>query len=926
MFRIVRFALALLFLIPMSSAWAQEAKKPLDHDVYDFWNRIQTRSLSSDGTWALYTYGPDRGDGTLKIHSLTSDVVHTFGRGSNARFTRDASHVVFVIEPAEDSVKAAKEAKKKDDEMPKDSLGILNLSSGALILVPNVRSYQTPEEAGHLVAYLVDPEPVEPDTTEDGEKVPTSDEGTLVLHRLGGEEELRLPYVKGYEFSERGRYLAAATAPPDTASSGVLLVTTESMAVDTLLTGKGDYTQMAFDEGETQFAFLSNRDDHEADDPTSKLYYWTAGVLDTLVTSDTPGIPDGWRIGDGGNVSFSESGARLFLGTQPVPEPEPEEVDEDDEVVLDIWNWKDPLLQPNQLVQLNSERNRTYRAVLHLEDRQLVQLAHKDMPTLIIGSDGDDDIGIANTNIPYRQEISWDSPRYSDVYLVDVRDGSRRLILEGLQGSASLSPGTNYVTWWDRNALAWMSMPSGGGEATNISEGVPQRLDNELHDWPYPPNSYGSAGWTEEDAQFLVYDKHDIWALDPTGAQPPTSLTDGHGREHDLRLRFIQLDDEADAIAGPMLLSALDYGTKAGGFYQDTAEGDDPPTELVMMDRSFGFPQKAEDASTLLLTRSSFEEFGDLWVTRGRFGDMRRISDVNPQQSEYRWGTAELVSWTSLDGIPLQGMLFKPDDFDASQQYPMMVYFYEKMSNGLHQHRAPSAGGSSINFSFYVSRGYLVFVPDIPYKVGYPGESALNAVVPGVTMLINQGFVQADNVGVQGHSWGGYQIAYMVTETNLFKAAEAGAPVSNMTSAYGGIRWGSGLSRMMQYERTQSRIGGSLWEYPLRYIDNSPLFQADKIETPVLMMHNDDDGAVPWYQGIEFFVALRRLGKPVWMLNYNGAGHGLSKFQNRRDWTIRMQQFFDHYLTGAPAPVWMEHGVPATMKGRTLGLELVEEE
>ena len=217
-----------------------------------------------------------------------------------------------------------------------------------------------------------------------------------------------------------------------------------------------------------------------------------------------------------------------------------------------------------------------------------------------------------------------------------------------------------------------------------------------------------------------------------------------------------------------------------------------------------------------------------------------------------------------------------------------------------------------------------MFIPDIPYKVGYPGESALNAVVPGVTMLINKGFVQADNVGVQGHSWGGYQIAYMITETNLFKAAEAGAPVSNMTSAYGGIRWSTGMSRMFQYERTQSRIGGSLWEYPLRYIDNSPLFQADKVETPVLMMHNDNDGAVPWYQGIEFFVALRRLGKPVWMLNYNGAEHGLHKFAHRKDWSIRMQQFFDHYLKGAPAPVWMEHGVPAVMKGKTLGLELVE--
>jgi dipeptidyl aminopeptidase/acylaminoacyl peptidase len=226
--------------------------------------------------------------------------------------------------------------------------------------------------------------------------------------------------------------------------------------------------------------------------------------------------------------------------------------------------------------------------------------------------------------------------------------------------------------------------------------------------------------------------------------------------------------------------------------------------------------------------------------------------------------------------------------------------------------------------SFYVSRGYLLFVPDIPYRIGYPGESALDAVVPGVLDLVGRGFVDRAKIGVQGHSWGGYQIAYMVTRTDLFAAAEAGAPVANMVSAYGGIRWQTGMSRAFQYERTQSRIGGSLWDTPLRYIENSPIFTADKIRTPLLMMHNDEDGAVPWYQGIELFVGLRRLGRPVWMLNYNGEAHGLREDHNRKDWAIRMQQFFDHYLMDAPTPVWMEEGVPAILKGQTLGLELTQ--
>jgi len=415
--------------------------------------------------------------------------------------------------------------------------------------------------------------------------------------------------------------------------------------------------------------------------------------------------------------------------------------------------------------------------------------------------------------------------------------------------------------------------------------------------------------------------------VDPAGRRPPRNLTEGVGRERDLRFRYVQLDDEQESIPvdEPMLLSAFDRTTKAFGYYRDAVRGSDRPQRLVMLDERFGFRlSKAEDADVVVFTRESFRQFPDLWASDLSFRDMRKLSDANPQMAEYRWGTAELVHWRSTDGTPLDGILYKPDGFDPSQRYPMMVYFYETMSDNLHGFQQPGPGGSSVSVSFYVSRGYVVFVPDIHYRIGHPGESALDCVVPGVLSVLAMGFVDPERIGVQGHSWGGYQIAYLVTQTNIFAAAEAGAPVSNMTSAYGGIRWGTGMSRMFQYERTQSRIGATLWDAEPLYIENSPLFRANKIETPVLMLHNDDDSAVPWYQGIEFFVALRRLGKPVWLLNYNGEPHGLVKYQNRKDFAVRMQQFFDHYLKGAPEPVWMAEGVPAVLKGRTLGLDLIE--
>ncbi len=288
----------------------------------------------------------------------------------------------------------------------------------------------------------------------------------------------------------------------------------------------------------------------------------------------------------------------------------------------------------------------------------------------------------------------------------------------------------------------------------------------------------------------------------------------------------------------------------------------------------------------------------------------------------YNWGTAELYSWTSFTGIPLQGILYKPEDFDPTKKYPVMIYFYEKHSDELYRWFAPAPSRSTINIPFFVSRGYVVFTPDIHYTVGQPGRDAYNAIVAGAESLAENSWVDKENMAIQGQSWGGYQVAYLVTQTNMFKAAGAGAPVSNMTSAYGGIRWESGRSRQFQYEQTQSRIGSTMNDSLQLYIENSPLFFANRVETPLLIMHNDKDGAVPWYQGIELFMTLRRLGKPTWLLQYNDEAHNLVQRRNSKDLSIRLQQFFDHYLKGDPAPVWMTRGVPTLQKGKTWGYEL----
>jgi dipeptidyl aminopeptidase/acylaminoacyl peptidase len=287
---------------------------------------------------------------------------------------------------------------------------------------------------------------------------------------------------------------------------------------------------------------------------------------------------------------------------------------------------------------------------------------------------------------------------------------------------------------------------------------------------------------------------------------------------------------------------------------------------------------------------------------------LKKVTDANPQQAQLIWGTGELIKYRNADGVELQAALYKPENFDPSKKYPMLVYLYERLSQNVNNFVRP-APGHSINISYYVSNGYLVLTPDVVYTTGHPGQSALKCILPAVQAVVDKGFVNRNAIGIQGHSWGGYQTAYLVTQTNLFRAAEAGAPVVNMISAYDGIRWGTGLPRQFQYEKTQSRIGGSIWESPLQFIENSPIFMVNRITTPLLILHNDADDAVPWYQGIEFFLSLRRLGKEAYLFNYNGEPHHLNRRPNQKDYTVRMQQFFDHLLKDGATPEWMEKGI-----------------
>jgi dipeptidyl aminopeptidase/acylaminoacyl peptidase len=898
-------------------------KKPLTHDVYDFWKDIPERVISHNGQWFGYALNPQEGDGKVVFHNLATNQADSVARGEGLKLSTDSEFAVFKIKPQLEATKAARRAKKKKDELPKDSLGIYALATKKLVKFPTVQSFKLPEKGSDWIAYLGESPKVKPDTTK---KAPSkrpkreSEENgyRLVVRQLKSGTEKTFPFVTEYEVAKNGKRLAFASTGADSTKTGVYIFEPATNQLTLIHAGvpKHKFKKLSFDENGDQLAFVADLDTNaKVQIRLPKLFYWKAGdaTATRLADETTQPAAQGWLISSEYTPKFSKDGAKLFFGTNPKPIVQDTTLLNEEIVNVEVWHWQDAKLQTQQKVSLERDRKKSYLAMVSLSDKKLVQLGSELIPEAELINEGNGDFIIGHSDIRYSNQ-HWDWNPKEDAYLISTRDGSKTLLKEKIQGNARVSPEGKYLYWFSNPDTAWFAHDIAANKTIQLTTNKAVKFADEEDDHPDFPNPYGLAGWTKGDQSILINDRFDIWQIDPQNPNNPKKLTNGRG---DKRVyRYVRLDAEERNVdlSKPLLLSTVNETTKQSGFAQLSPtlqvtklyEGDFSVGNLVL---------KAKNADRYLFTKQTFKEYPDWYATDGSFKSITRVTNANPQQSNYLWGSVEIVSWRAGDGTPLQGLLYKPENFDSTKKYPMMTYFYEKNADNVHTHYAPRPIRSYINFSYFVSNGYLVFVPDIVYKTGYPGQSAYNCIVPGVLSMIDKGFVDKDKIGISGHSWGGYQTAYLVTQTNLFKAAEAGAPVANMTSAYGGIRWDTGLSRQAQYERTQTRIGGTLWEKPMQYLENSPLFHAPKIQTPVLMMHNDDDGAVPWYQGIEFYMALKRLDKPVWMLNYNGEKHGLTKRQNMKDFAVRLYQYFDHYLKDAPAPSWMAEGLPLVEKG-----------
>ena len=919
-----------LFLTFLFSFGLNAQKKIIDHNAYYEWIKTEKQQISSCGNFVIYEKTPLKGDGYLFIYNSKTQKLDSIFRGKDAKIAFDESIIAFKVTPGFDTLRKCELNKIDKKKWPKDSLFIYLTQQDSLIKIPKLKSFSIGEEGSDL-AYLTEgnelTKPKKKKFTLCNKKKkqePKSDGNVLTFYHLDPKKSQKVKNVTEFSFSKDGSQLAFIEHTKLKADSFSLNIKNVSDWTDIhQFPKRSAYKLPEWNKSCGKIAFLSSSD-------TAKTKQFVLIIYDTKskknrIIGDTLNLDFDKKLGvsEFQTPIFTDNGKYLFLGVSDrVKKEVKDSLLESEKVKVDVWHYLDKRIQPQQLVELKEDKKRSDLYVYNFETDKAIQLTN-DTLNARPNAKLEGDFLLATSNEQYSIQAQWKSPALEDVYRISIKTGEVKLIESAVSFGGQLSPSGTYYSYFNPSTKQHYLKNIDLNKTDCVTcNWIGIRWDEDVNGQPTEAGPEGVYGFTRGEQYFIVKSEYDVWAYDIPGKKL-LSLTEQKGEKRKVKFDLVKWTNDSIYVdLKDCYARGFDTKTKADGIYTFY----DEPGMFGLFkkyDGSFKINSlgRSENKSKLLLRRMNLDEYPEIRMLDSIFTNEKVISNTNPQQANYNWATVELVKWKAYDGTELEGLLYKPEDYDASKKYPLLLYYYELNSDNLHNHQAPRPSASTINPLEYSSAGYLVFIPDIRYVPGQPAKSAYNSIMSATDYLIKNYSVDSTKMGLQGQSWGGYQTAQLITMTKRYAAAMAGAPVGNMFSAYGGIRWGSGLNRQFQYESQQSRIGKTIWEAPNLYVENSPLFHLPKVTTPLLIMHNDKDGAVPWYQGIELYNGMRRLGKPCWLLNYNEDDHNLTKFPYKIDLSIRMRQFFDHYLQGKPMPIWMKEGIPAIDKGEKFGYE-----
>ncbi len=937
----------------------QAAPRPIELQDIMEWNRISAAQLSDDGDWLAYRVAPAEGNGEAVVRSTRDATEHRFpigrvaggfGGGGGISISADSRWVAFTISP---EFRRGGGRGGNGNGPARNKVGLLDLNSGEMQEFEDVRRFAF---SGDNAAWLAMAKyPADSNGGGAGGPGPAAGRGgrgggggaseerargaDLILLQLATGTQMNIGNVAEFAFDDSGNHLAWVIDSASKAGNGVQMRIMDTGTVVALESGDARYRSLNWTDEGDGLAVLKGVEDEDFEDPLYSVVGFTdLGAATPTRTAYDPAedesFPDGMTIASSRSPSFSDDLDMLIFGITDAEmtdaakrraERGAEAEDADDEGEEDeegrggrrggddepekpdlvIWHWKDDRLQSQQQVQENRDRNASHLAVFHLDEGRFVRLADDDVPNVSMAPK--QTYAIGNDNSRYVLMGNLNGQRFQDVYVIDVETGERNLVLERARWYNGASPDGTHLLYYQEGDYHTYEIAT--DTHRNISEDVDTSFintedDHNIVDPPVFPLGWGAGG-----EYVLLYDNWDIWKVGVHGDEGVNLTVNGKDEQIRYRRRFfLYPDEEGIDLSKDQYLAPYGEWTKQSGIGRLAANS--TGVDMLMWgDVAYSGLTKAEDADVFAYTMADNDSYPDYYVTDATFAAGERVTDANPQQANFNWSAgARLLDYESDKGDKLQAALFLPADYQPGEKYPTIVYIYERLSQGLNQYTQPSANG--FNKSVYTSNGYAVLMPDITYKVNDPGMSAVWSVLPALDAAIDTGVVDEDAVGLHGHSWGGYQTSFLVTQTDKFAAAVAGAPLTNMISMYSSIYWNTGGGNMAIFESSQGRFTGDYLEATDAYIRNSPVFFADRVKTPLIILHNDEDGAVDWNQGIEYYNTLRRLGKDVIMLQYVGENHGLRQPANMKDYTVRMREFFDHHLRGAEAPPWLAEGVP----------------
>ncbi len=914
-----------LFITVSALSQANAAKKILTFSDIMKFKEAGKISFSEDGSRLVLEANPDRGEGEVHIYNTATGKFIIVKKGGSPFLSKNGNWTAMKLRPGIDE-----KYKNKKKEL-KPGCVLINNTSGVKTIFQKIKKFSFTSDSRYLLLLKFrekrDKKSEKKEKKKDNKaikkKAPETD---LLVIDLKTMQRNRYDFADDFSVDpDEGNAAFSISNKNGTIYSLNILEPKKTGVVLKLVkkTGKKYFSKFAWSKKKHLLAISLYPLEESPSKKNSGEILIVSGNSGKIVSviSDKM-IPNDWIIPKKPRLIWSKNSYQLFIGFKPLEEAKfynpPKKSEKKisskkylkiNEILrrreVDIWHWNDPMINPNQKKMWNRNKKRDYLWVFNLNRKKLIKISDPGMEILVFNKNSRYAAGSASK--PYMKEMTWDG-RYRDLFSVNLTNGNKFMIAKKIRNLyPRISPKGKYILYYDHNN--WHIFDNTSKKCTNLTGDLSISFSNEDNDYPQPAPGYGVAGWLKNDKGVLLYDKYDIWKF--TFGKSPENITGGNGRKRKIVYRIIRMDPESFIIdtAKKILLTAYSDTEKDTGI-ASLKPGSSFITDLSKeKKKTFKFIGKAKKSDTLFITREDLGEFPDIIVTNLNLSAMRKLTNLNPQIKEFRWGKANLIRWNSIDGIPLDGVIITPEDYKGKRRLPVLVYYYRFFSQRMFLFNQMKINHRP-NFPFYASNGYAVFLPDIRFEIGRPGFSATKCLVPGVQKLIEMGIADPKAIALHGHSWSGYQTAFMITQTNIFKCAIAGAPVSNMTSAYSGIRWKTGLARQFQYERSQSRLGVSLWQNITPYIENSPVFFANRINTPLLIQFGDNDGAVPWYQGIELYLAMRRLGKTCIFLQYRGEPHHLQKYPNKLDYSIKFKEYLDYYLKGTPEPEWISRGIP----------------